>query len=97
MSYDVGDLVKIRGVFTDGVTEGAVDPTKVYFRVKDPALNVTIYEYGEDVELVKDSTGNYHVDVDITMEGNWYGRFYSTGTGQAAGEQLIVVQPSHFP
>jgi hypothetical protein len=54
--------------------------------------------YGVGAELVKDSTGVYHVDIDADEAGKWLYRFYSTGTGQASssiGEFIVFV--SEFP
>jgi uncharacterized protein YfaS (alpha-2-macroglobulin family) len=88
--YDNGDLVRCTAAFTD--TAGtAIDPTTVSFRVKDPAGTITTYAYGTDSELVKDSTGNYHVDIDANTDGIWAYRFSSTGAGQAAAEATFRV------
>ena len=85
MSYNVGDLIRTTGTFTnaDGT---ATDPTAVFAAYGDPSGNTTTLEYGVDVALVRDSTGNYHVDIDADEAGRWYYRFYSTGTGQASSE-----------
>jgi hypothetical protein len=94
-TYDIGDLVRVTGVFTNSAgTE--IDPSVVTFKVKDPANVTTTYIYGTDVELVKDSTGNYYVDIDVDDDGSWYYRFESTGTGQAAAEGRFVVNTSYF-
>jgi len=93
--YDRGDLIRCSAAFTDA-DDNAQDPTAVYFKFKDPGGNITTYTYGSDAELVKDSTGNYHVDVNADEVGTWYYRFYSTGTGQAAGESEFDIQPSRF-
>lgn len=93
--YDKGDLVKCSGAFTDS-DGNAIDPTAVVFKVKDPSGTVTTYTYGEDDELVRDSAGNYHVNVDADEMGLWYYRFESTGTGQAADEGYFRVSTSEF-
>lgn len=93
--YQVGDLVRCSGEFTDQAGT-VLDPTDVFFSVKNPAGTITTYEYGVDVALVKDSTGNYHVDVDANATGIWYYRFYSTGTGQTAAEGLFTVPVTNF-
>jgi hypothetical protein len=65
-------------------------------KYKTPRGVTTTLTYGVDVALVKDSTGNYHVDVDVTEAGQWWVRFYSTGTNQAAAEDFFLVQTSQF-
>jgi hypothetical protein len=43
---------------------------------------------------VKDSTGNYHVDVDADEPGVWRFRFAGTVSGQAAAEGQFRVDSS---
>jgi hypothetical protein len=57
---------------------------------------VTTLTYGTDAALVKDSTGNYHVDLDVTMGGKWWIKFYSTGSVKAAVEDFFLVRYSQF-
>lgn len=83
MTYHVGDLVRTTYVWTNAAG-AAVDPTAVFVQYRDPSGNVTTLEYGVDAALVKDSTGNYHVDINGDEAGKWLYQGYSTGTGQAA-------------
>lgn len=93
-SYDVGDLVKLTATFT---TAGvAADPTAVSVKYKNPAGTTTTKVYGTDVEVVKSSTGIYYIYVSAATEGRWYYRWYSTGTGQAAGESYFDVAQTYF-
>lgn len=94
-SYDKGDLIRCSGAFTDA--DGAAqDPTAVFFQFKNPSGETTTYTYDDDAELVKVSTGNYRVDVNADEIGTWSYRFYSTGTGQAAGEGQFSVKKTEF-
>ena len=95
MAFDKGDLVRCTGTFTNSAGT-VVDPTVVLFKVKSPAGTTTTYTYGTDVEVVRDSAGVYHVDVDGNAAGQWYYRVYSTGTGQAAEEGRFSVDGSEF-
>ena len=93
--YDLGDLVRVTGTFTDA--DGtAQDPAAVFCAVKDPSDNTTTYEYGADAELVKSATGVYYVDVDCDEVGQWWYRWYATGTGQASDEEWFGVRESEF-
>jgi hypothetical protein len=95
-TYDVGDLVRCSGAFTNA-SGVAQDPSVVRFQVRTPGGAITSYTYGTDAALVReDSTGNYHVDVSASEVGTWYYRWYSTGTGQAAGEEGFIVGESEF-
>lgn len=93
--YDVGDLVRVSGVFTD-VDDEDIDPTTVTFKFTDPLDNTTSYTYVTDAEVVWDSKGHYHVDVSVDESGTWYYRWSSTGTGQAAEEGSLVVRPTRI-
>jgi hypothetical protein len=93
--YDKGDLVRCSGTFKDSSNE-LIDPTVVKFDFTAPGEDAVTYTYATDLQLVKDSTGLYHVDVDAAMAGTWFYRFYSTGTGQAADEGSFVVKRGNF-
>jgi len=95
MSYHVGDLIRISAAFSTAAGV-ATDPTAVFAKYRDPGGTVTTLTYGVDVALVKDSTGNYHVDINADEAGKWLYRFYSTGTGQAMDEDGFSVLASSF-
>jgi hypothetical protein len=88
----LGTGVRVTGTFR--VAGVATDPTTVTASIRSPAGATTTYEYGDDVELVKDSTGVYHVDVDPTLAGRWVYAFAGSGAAQAAGEEIFIVEDS---
>lgn len=90
--YDYGDLVRASGAWTNSAGT-AIDPTVVKFSYRDPSGNETVLTYLSDAALVRDSAGNYHVDIDADEAGVWYYRWWSTGTGQAAEAIKFVVHP----
>ena len=95
--YALGALVQVAAVFRNPASGALMDPAAVFFKFKDPTSGVvTIYTYGVDSQLVKDSTGKYHVDVNASSVGRWYYKFYSTGSGQAAYENHFSVKSSNF-
>lgn len=85
--YVTGQKVRCSVAFT--VSGVATDPTTVTCKIKDPSGNVSTYVYGTDAELVKDSTGNYHVDVITDEDKQWHFRFEGTGT-------CVAVEESSF-
>lgn len=89
--YDKGDVVRVSGAFTN-LASAAIDPDVVLFAFRRPDNTGAIYTYGTDAQLVKDSTGNYHVDLDADQVGTYYYRMYSTGTGKAAEESSFLVE-----
>jgi hypothetical protein len=94
-TYAYRSKVRLSVAFTD--SDGmAVDPANVYCQVKPLSSTTTTYTYGVDDELVRDSVGNYHLDIDCNAVGNWYYAWYATGDGQAADESYIIVDSSEF-
>lgn len=95
--YDQGDQVRVSATFADIDTGAATDPTNVYFDFLEKADGtLTQYTYGIDSQLVRDSTGVYHVDINTgALSGMLVWRFYSTGAAQyAADEGSFYVKPS---
>ena len=93
--YSKGDLVRIRGVFSD--SDGvAQDPAAVFCKYTNPAGTTTTLEYSADAALVKSATGIYYVDVDASTAGAWPYTFYATGSGQSAAEAFLRVEASKF-
>lgn len=93
--YDIGDLVRITGTFTNSAGV-VIDPTTVLFKHKDPSGNKTTLTYGVDSAVVRTSTGVYYVDLSVDEVGTWYYRWQSTGTGQSAGETYFIAQVSRL-
>lgn len=93
-TYDLGGAVTCEAKFKK--TGVLLDPTTVTFKVKNPLGVETTYVYNTDVQLIKDSTGIYHIDINANLVGTWFYRFESTGTGQAAQEGSFRVRVSNF-
>ncbi len=94
VTYPIGAVVQVATLFaTDGV---AVDPMGVSFTYLPVASGTPVtLVYGSDAALVKDSTGNYHVNLDTTSySGSWKWRFFSTGTGQSSAQGSFYVVPN---
>ena len=94
-NYDVGDSIRCSVEFKD-TDDVLIDPTSISFKLKLPSGSIVTYVYGTDAQLVKDSTGKYHVDVDISSAGIYYYRFIGTGAVKAAGESKFSIKTSNF-
>jgi hypothetical protein len=90
MKYDIGDLIRLTGSFTD-LDGNASDPTTITLSIKEPNGDVVNLVYGQDVFVVKQSTGIYYMDFAPAMEGLHYYRFAGTGTVTAAEEMNFYV------
>lgn len=88
-AYHVGDIARIEAAFSANGID--VDPATVTFVLSAPASAAVTYVYGTDIQLVKDSTGHYRVDLSIAAAGRYVFRWVATGTGQAAYDGSFVV------
>jgi hypothetical protein len=79
--YQVGDLVRITGTWTDA-GDVATDPTTVLAKHTDPLGATTALTVGTGI--TKDSTGVYYYDIDVDEAGTWLYRFYGQGGGASA-------------
>lgn len=96
----MGQQVICQGIFTLVSTGALVDPTTaVFFQYKTPAGAITTATRpfgGPDGAVARLSIGRYTATVTITAAGIWYYRWYSTGTGMTAGENVFNVVGSEF-
>lgn len=76
--YERGDTTRMTGAFTDS-TGAPANPTATSFSILTPAGTTTTYVYPTDVQIVRDSTGNFHVDWPLAIEGLHYYRFLGSG------------------
>lgn len=93
--YDEAQRVRCIGTFTDFA--GALgDPSTVTFKFRSPAGLVTIWIYGADFQVVRESLGVYHADIDAQSDGLWTYRWQSTGNIQASRERSFAIRASVF-
>jgi hypothetical protein len=88
--YKLGQKVRCTVNFT--VSGVLTDPTTVTCKVMDPSGNVLTYAYPAAPELVKESTGIYHIDVIADEKKQWNFRFEGTGTCTAVEESTFGVR-----
>lgn len=68
------------------------DPTTITAEFSNPAGVKTTWVFGADVELVRESVGVYHYDIDLNLPRVWHYRIEGTGTVKAVSQnQLNVV------
>lgn len=91
-----GQPIRLTSVFRDSTTGQYQDPATLQFILRQPCGDDVTYTYGTDAALVKDSTGNFHIDVTPDGPGRWHFRWLATGSGAAATEDFFVVQKSRF-
>lgn len=95
-TYNVGQLVRITGIFLDAFG-AAADPTTATLSVLWPSGTSQVYEYGGSPEVVyRDGVGSYFIDLDATESGDYHYKWEGTGTADSTDEDQFTVFPSHF-
>lgn len=93
MGYDITNQgAKPTSTATFKQDDVLADPDTVSVIVLAPDGTETTYVYDTDSEVVRDSLGVYHIDIDVTQGGRWYHRWIATGDGQAAEQQWFEAR-----
>jgi hypothetical protein len=99
-TYDVGDVVRLRGVFK-GSTGALANPTTTRLKVlvpktaTTPAVEIT-YTYGVDVEVIRNSVGDHSCDYPPAVPGRYFYRWIGTGSVVTADEKSFLVRKTAF-
>lgn len=94
-AFDIGDARRLQATFKNA-SAIVTDPSTVTFRMKDGGGTVTTLVFGTDAEVVKESTGVYHVDYTIIVSGKHFYRWEGTGALVSASEASFSVNASEF-
>ncbi len=94
-THDIGDVVRISVAFTNQAGT-PVDPGTVTVKVKTPIGLATTYVFGVDSGVIKDSTGNYHFDVEPAIQGVWAYRWEGAVSNKGAEENTFQIRESAF-
>lgn len=89
-----GQSVRLKIRFKD--FDGAlIDPTTVTVYTLGPSSTVPdTWVYGTDVEVVKEGTGTYYMDIETDSEtGVWYWRVAGTGSINNVKQGTFYVEP----
>lgn len=90
-THDLGAKVRVTGTFTVTAGGAAVDPATIKLSVRPPSGSVVTYTYG-GAEITRSSAGVYYADLNADQSGDWYYRWWSEGSGQAAQERRFKVR-----
>lgn len=95
-TYKVGNVVRLKGVWTDpNAADAPIDPAVVIIKYTDPLGATTSVTYPSTI--IKESVGIYHLDVSINVAGLWWYDTISTGVGAARAENSFLVEATHVP
>jgi len=95
------DVVHFTALFTRVSDNTPQDPTSVLFYYQVDEGEVTTLAYfpgGGPGEIIRDSVGAYHVDIDTTgLPGCWLYRFAGVGSAQASGWARMIIEHAPIP
>lgn len=80
------------GGFRDG-SAALADPSTVTLTWRVGNGTPTVWVYGTDIQVVRDSVGQYHADVANTVAGTYTAVWTGTGAVTAVGEVSWTVEP----
>lgn len=89
-TYELGNVIKVSGSFTDSNDE-PVDPSQVSVSILTPGKSLLSYVYNQGQEVKKEGTGIYYIEINANITGDWYVRFFSSGSIISASEILFRV------
>lgn len=101
IEYELGQAVRLTAAFINAAQQAA-DPTTITFRFgvilvnPPPDPTATSAVFGVDVNVIKDSVGNYHYDFVPAVPGNYVYVAVGTGTVAAVARGAFRVKPSPF-
>lgn len=92
--YPIGELVVVKASFKDGVTGVLADPTAITVRYGENPLAPVMWTYGSGAQIVRDSIGMYHANIDTTglSAGTWYYLWDGTGNVQTLDWDAFVLE-----
>ena len=99
IEYEFGQAVRLTAAFEDA-SGAAADPTTITFKFgvqlvhPPPDPTATSAVFGVDINVVKDSVGNYHYDFTPSLPGNYIYLCQGTGTVAAVAVGRFRVKPS---
>jgi hypothetical protein len=102
-TYIAGQFIRFTATFTVEPSGADSDPTEILFLYSVNGGATVQYEYspgGGLGTIIRDSTGNYHIDVDTTgLAGGWEYEWASKGAPQviSPGGTLQVNAPALVP
>jgi hypothetical protein len=95
-SYEIDTLVRLAVAFATVSGSIPTDPTDIKLFVKPPTGGVTTYTYLLS-QVIKDSTGMYHMDLLVNAIGVWTYKWQGTGSAQVTSpDQTLTCNSTIF-
>lgn len=91
--YIPGEVARLTLAVTS-VAGAAADPGALRLKVKPPSGTVATYTYGGGAEIVRDTVGAYHADIQLTTAGLWAWRWELDTPNAGAAEGAVAVNKS---
>jgi hypothetical protein len=89
--YDVGDLVRFPATFKNYLEE-LTDPNTIRFRYVKPDGTATTLQFGVDGDIIRDSVGEFHIDLELDTKGEWQYNWISDGAVITSQWGILIVE-----
>ena len=96
-TWACGANIRFSVIFKDAFTLAYIDPTTVTFKIRTPENGaITIWVFGVDPEVIKDSVGHYHADYTADFPGYWLYRWEGAGNYIGGFEKRFCIMETGF-
>lgn len=94
--FEIGELVRFSVTIKDKETDALLDPGGLTFQWRyDDDDTAQIKTYVTDPEIVRDSLGTFHIDLETTKSGLLHIRWKSTDPGTGSAEKDVEILRSN--
>ena len=102
-TFTAGTILTFSNTFTTVIGGAPVDPGEVTFAYRIENASPVYFYYEVTLDIVRDSTGVYHIDLDTTGFAGvgqvvlMTAIFAGTSPGQASDEMTVAIKGSSIP
>lgn len=89
--YVLGKNIRVKAVFRDAETNGLIDPTQVFLRVRNPTQTSVEYNYASG-GVLRLSSGTYYREFVPNDAGTWFYHYFSSGSGASADQHYFEIE-----
>ena len=86
--FEIDTLIRFTSAFTTQNAGAAIDPSSVICYVIDPNGVKNTYT---GAQIIRDSIGDYHIDLTLTVSGRWIYKWQGTGIATVTSPDIIIV------
>jgi hypothetical protein len=93
-SYPINTLVSI-DIVVKTPAGVLIDPSTLTCDVNDPSGTTTTYTYGVDITFLRNSLGNFTLEVDGNAHGMWFYHPEASGNVEVSGDGYFFIKEAY--